>query len=131
MDNNSQLRPKFVLFFFALQTVLNWLYTLNIKSVAVNSDSSWFVILPILDYFYLAFAIIAFIGLYYRQTLGLILAYCVLMFGTIIAVVSYSFIYRENSVMEFLIIPLIAINLCIIFFMAYSHSFYNHNGTKS
>ncbi len=124
MDNNSQLRPRIILFFYLLQTILNWLYTDWVKSVAYETDNAWFVILPLLFYFYLAFAIIAAIGLFYRKTLGLILAYCVLMFGNIVAVVSYSFVYNKHYTLEMLIIPLILINLCVLFYMAFSHSYY-------
>lgn len=124
MDNDSQLRPKLVLFFFILQAILNCLYTMWVKSLVFVINSSWFVILPLFLYFYLAFAIIASIGLYYRKNLGLMLAYCVLMFGNVVAVVSYSFIYKKQFTIEMLIIPLIAVNLCVIFYMAFSHSYY-------
>lgn len=123
MDNSSQLRPWLVLFLFILQAILNWLYTMWIKSLVIFTNS-WFVILPLFFYFYFAFAIIAAIGLFYRKSLGLMLAYCVLMFGNIVAVVSYSFIYNKQYVIEMLIIPLIVLNLCVIFYMALSHSYY-------
>ncbi len=124
MDNDSQLRPRLVLFFFILQAILNWLYTMWIKSLVFFVNNAWFVILPLFFYFYLAFTIIASIGLYYRKTLGLMLAYCVLMFGNIVAVVSYSFIYKEQYIIETLIVPLIVVNLCVICYMAYSHAYY-------
>lgn len=126
MDNNSQLKPRFVLFFYILLVILNGLYVIRIRSVAdINIMSkSWFVILPMLFYFYLAFAIIAGIGLFYRKTLGLMLGYCVLMFGNVMAVVSYSVIYQNEYFMEILIVPLIAVNLCVIFYMAFNHSYY-------
>ncbi len=123
MDTDSRLRPWLVLFLFIVQAILNWLYTMWVKSLVLFTNS-WFVILPLFFYFYLAFAIIAAIGLYYRKSLGLTLAYCVLMFGNIIAVVSYSFIYNKYYIIEMLIIPLILINLCVIFYMALSHSYY-------
>lgn len=123
MDNDSQLRPWLVLLLFILQAILNWLYTMWIKSIVIYTNS-WFVILPLFFYFYFAFTIIASIGLYYRKTLGLMLAYCVLMFGNIVAVVSYSFVYNKYYIIEMLIIPLILVNLCVIFYLALSHSYY-------
>lgn len=123
MDNDSRLRPWLVLFLFIAQAILNWLYTMWIKSIVIYTNS-WFVILPLFFYFYFAFTIIASIGLYYRNTLGLMLAYCVLMFGNIVAVVSYSFIYNKQYIIEMLIIPLILVNLCVILYMAMSHCYY-------
>ena len=127
MNNNSQLKPRLVLLFFIVLVILDWLYTIEVQSISVLINNSWFVVLPLLFYFYFAFAIVALIGLLYRKTLGLVLGYCVLMFGTVMAVVSYNFIYQKQYLIEDLIIPLIALNVCTIFYMAYSHCYYKND----
>jgi hypothetical protein len=123
MSQNNDANPRLVLILFVAQVFINWLYISWIKAQPDIINNSWFVVLPLLGYFYLTFAFIASVWLYNKKQSGLILAYCVLMFGTTADVISYNVVFQKQWLIEQLIIPLITINLCVIFYMAY-HQIY-------
>ena len=86
--------------------------------------NSWFVILPMLFYFYFTFAFIAAVSIYQGKKFGIGLACCVLMFGTTASVVSYNVVYKREYLIEQLIIPLIILNLCVVFYLAYHQAYF-------
>lgn len=124
MDNTKEFNPRLILVFFILQVVANWLYMLWIEYQPDIIINSWFVILPMLFFFYFTFAFIAAVNIYQRKLFGLGLAACVLMFGTTSAVVSYNVVYKHQYLIEQLIVPLIIMNLLVIFYMAYHQSYF-------
>lgn len=105
---------------FSMQVIINWIYILWIKSQPEIIINAWFVVLPMIGYFYFVFAFIANIGIIKGEKLGITLAYCVLMFGCAAAVISYNIIYNRNPVNEQLIVPLITINILMVFYLAYN-----------
>jgi hypothetical protein len=123
MDMNSQLRPILALSFFISQASIDWLYVLWVKTQPILNNS-WFVVLPLMGYFYLTFTLIASYYMYKRNTIGLNIGYCVLMFGMITNVMSYSLVHQRHDMIEFLIVPLIITNLCVMAYMAYSQSYF-------
>ena len=124
MNQETQLKPRLVLLFFIAQVFVNWIYILWIKSQPDIIINAWFVVLPLMGYFYFTFAFIASVGLFYGKQPGLTLGYGVLMFGMMADVITYNLIYRQHNLLEQLIIPLIAINLCVIFYMAYNQQYF-------
>jgi hypothetical protein len=118
-----QVRPNLALAFFITQTCVNWFYVLWVKSQPIINNA-WFVLTPLIGYFYFTFAFIAAIWMYSRKAIGLNLAYCVLMFGSAIDVLSYSLVYRLDGIIETLIVPLVVVNLCVVFYMAYNQSYF-------
>jgi len=122
MNNHSTIKSTLILLIFILQVLIDCFYSVWIKSQPGMEYYAWFYILPLLFFFYFALAFIASIALYNRSKFGLMLAYCILMFGSTTSVISYYFIYRKQPIIEMLIIPLIILNLCVIFCMVYNRS---------
>lgn len=123
MNPRQPIQPKLVILFYLIAVCLDWGYILWVKAQPVI-DNAWFVLTPLIAYFYFTFAIISSIWMHYRKRLGLNLAYCVLMFGTAADVLSYSIVYNVNEWIAFTIIPLIALNLIIVFYMAYYQRYF-------
>ena len=127
MNNNGKrpLHSTASIFLFLLAACLDWSYVLWVKAQPIINNA-WFVVTPIIAYFYFTFAFIACVWIFYGKRLGLSIAYCVLMFGTAADVLSYSLVYQKNSLIEFMILPLIILNFGIVFYMAcYQSSFTN------
>ena len=122
MDNGKQFTSRLILSFFITQVIINWLYMLWVKNQPDIIINSWFVVMPMVGYFYFTFAFIASVWLFYRKQVGLYVAYGVLMFGTASAVLSCNIASGRNYMIEQLIIPLIAINLCVIFYTPFMHA---------
>ena len=120
----NQERPTLVLPVFIIQVFMNWFYIFWVKCQPDIILNSWFVVLPLLDYFYFTFAFISAYFLYLRKSLGLMLGCAVLMYGMVSVVVSYYAAYNKNDLIEVAIIPLIILNCCVILFMAHYQSFY-------
>lgn len=180
MTNLNTIRPTLVFSFYVTQTIVNWLYILWVQHLpgivigqsfmvlitltyfylvfaivavvllyfrklttlmlsyvmlslgvywALNSPglhtNAWFVILPMLTYFYFTFALVAGFWLYQRTQLGLIMSIGVLIFGVCADVISYYQIYQLNFLLEQLLLPLICINLFVLGYMAINHSYFN------
>jgi hypothetical protein len=123
MDMTTQLRPIYALCFFVSQASLDWLYVLWIKAQPIINNS-WLVVIPIMGYFFLTFTLIAAYYMYMRSKLGLNIGYVVLLFGMIADVMSYSLVHQRHDLIEFLIVPLIITNLCVMAYMAYSQTYY-------
>src|SRR3990167_10990136 len=86
---------------FTIAACFDWAYVLWVKAQPIINNA-WFVITPLIAYFYFTFAFIACIWIFYGKRLGLNIAYCVLMFGTAADVLSYSLIYQQNGFIEFM-----------------------------
>ena len=124
--NSTDQQPKqskTVILLFFLAVCMNWGYVLWVKAQPII-DNAWFVLTPLIAYFYFTFAIISGIWMHYRKRLGLNLAYCVLMFGTAADVLSYSLVANINEWIAVTIIPLIAINMIIASYMAYYQCYF-------
>lgn len=179
MYNKKVIRPRLVFSFYLTQIVVNWLYILWVQDLpgviisqwfmtfitltyyylvfaivavvllyfrklgalmlsyvmlslgvywALNSpginNNAWFVILPMLTFFYFTFAFIAGIWLYERKKLGLIMACAALVFGVAADTISFYQIYTLHFLLEQLLLPLICINLFVIGYMILNHSYY-------
>lgn len=124
MNRGSQIKPRLVIGFFTTLVMINWLYTLWVEMVPEIVINSWFVVMPMLGYFYFTFAFIALIGLYKRKQFGVMLAYGVIMFGSTVDVISYNIIYKRHFLLEQLIVPLLAVNLCVIFYIMRNQSYF-------
>jgi hypothetical protein len=124
MDNTSSFKPRFILIVFIIQVLINWFYSVWIKSQPDLALCAWFMVMPLIFYFYFALAFIAAIGLYYLNTLGLMLACFILLFGSTTSVISYIFIYRKEPLIEMLIVPLVIVNLLVIFYMASNKKYF-------
>ncbi len=111
-------QSKLVILLYLIAVCINWAYIMWVKAQPVI-DNAWFVLTPLIAYFYFTFALISSVWMHYRKRLGLNLAYCVLMFGTAADVLSYSIVAQVNEWIAFTIIPLIAMNMIIAFYMAY------------
>ena len=120
---DQKFKPALVIFVFAAQVLINWLYNLWIAALPIVINS-WFVMLPMLAYFYFTFALIAIIGLLKGTRVGLILAYGVLMFGATTNIVSYNVIYKLDTLMANMIVPMIVLNFCVICYMAVNNSYF-------
>lgn len=116
--------PAPVLLNFILLAIIDWLYILWVKAQPIINNS-WFVITPIIGYFYFTFAFIAAYYMHQRKRLGLGLGCCVLLFGMMADVFSYSLAWQRFPVIEFMIIPLIVVNTIQILYMAYHQQNYN------
>jgi hypothetical protein len=121
--NRDTARPRLILFIFIAQVMIDWLYSAWIKSVP-DISRSWFMIMPLIFYFYFALSFIASIGLYYRNALGVSLACCILLFGSSISIISYTFVFNKQPLIEMMILPLLILNLIVIFYMAYNKSYF-------
>ena len=104
--------------------LINWFYGVGVEMVREIVIISWFVVMPMLGYFYFTFAFIALIGLYKRKQFGVMLAYGVIMFGSTVDVISYNIIYKRHFLLEQLIVPLLAVNLCVIFYIMRNQSYF-------
>src|SRR3990167_6242 len=127
MNRGSQIKPRLVIGFFTTLVMINWLYTLWVEMVPEIVINSWFVVMPMLGYFYFTFAFIALIGLYKRKQFGVMLAYGVIMFGSTVDVISYNIIYKRHFLLEQLIVPLLAVHLCVIFYIMRNQSYFKGN----
>lgn len=124
MSSVSHFKPRLVIFFFVLMVVVNWLYTLWVELIPEIVINSWFVLMPLLCYFYFTFAFIALVGLYKRKQFGVNLAYGVIMVGSAMSVISYNIIYKRHFLLESLIVPLLAVNLCVIFYIMANQKYF-------
>lgn len=120
---NDNFKPTIVIAVFIAQVVINWLYNLWVAALPIVINS-WFVMLPMLAYFYFTFALIATVGLVKRTKVGLMLAYGVLMFGATTNIVSYNVIYKVDSLMANMVVPMIVLNFCVICYMAVNNSYF-------
>lgn len=180
MTNLKKIRPTLIFFFYVTQVIVNWLYILWVQHLpgivigksfmvlitltyfylvfaivavvllyfrkltalllsyvmlslgvywALNSPglhtNAWYVIVPMLTYFYFTFAFIAGFWLYQRKQLGLIMSLGVLVFGILADIISFGQIYQMNFLLEQLLLPLICINLFVIGYMIFNHSYYS------
>lgn len=123
MTNGKPLASKIAILLFIITACVDWAYIMWVKNQPII-DNAWFVITPLIAYFYFTFAIIAVTWMHYRIRLGLSIAYCVLMFGTAADVLSCSLVSKVNSTIEFMIIPLIVLNLFVVFYMAYNQCYF-------
>lgn len=123
MIDRQPTQPKIVILLYLIAVCLAWAYILWVKAQPIINNA-WFVLTPIIGYFYFTFAIISSIWMHYRKRLGLNIAYCVLMFGTAADVLSYSLVYNVNEWIAFTIVPLIAFNMIIVFYMAYYQRYF-------
>ncbi|HTM63033.1 MAG TPA: hypothetical protein VL360_00875 [Gammaproteobacteria bacterium] len=124
MLDDANVRPKLVMFFYITQVIVNWMYIFWVQTLPGFIINAWFVVLPLIGYFYFTFAAIATIGLWYRIQSAFILAICVLMFGITADVISYGLIYKIHFLLEHLLLPLLAVNACVIFYMIYNQSYF-------
>lgn len=126
MNNRTMVYKKYVMaLLFSTQVVINWIYILWVKSQPDIIINAWFVVLPMIGYFYFTFALIANIGIINGEKLGITLAYCVLMFGSAASIISYNIIYNRNPVIEQFIVPLIVINILMVFYLAWNRGYCN------
>lgn len=109
---------------FLMVAVTDWLYILWVKAQPIINNS-WFVVTPIIGYFYFTFSFIAAYYMWQRKRLGLGLAACVLMFGMTADVLSYSLAYNRFPIIEFFILPLITINVISACYLAYHQQGYS------
>lgn len=180
MTNLKKIKPAIIFMFYVTQVIVNWLYILWVQHLpgivigqsfmvlvtliyfylvfamvavvllyfrkltslilsyvmlslgvywALNSPglhtNAWYVILPMLTYFYFTFALIAGFWLYQRKQLGLIMSIGVIVFGVCAAAISFYQIYQLNFLLEQLLLPLICINLFVLGYMVLNHSYFN------
>src|SRR3990167_471947 len=118
MTKPKTIETTLLLASFIIVVMLNWLYTSWIKSLFEEVVTSWFLIVPLLFYFYFTFAVIAAYFMHQRKRLGLILACFVILMGAIIAVLSYAAVFKLSGIYELLIIPLIVLNCLMLIFLA-------------
>ena len=123
MANRTGNTPTLVITIFVAQVIVNWLYNLWVAALPIVINS-WFVMLPLLGFFYFTFAFISAIGMYKRTKIGLMLAYGVLMFGATTNIISYNVIYKQNAMMENMIVPMMVLNFCVICYMAVNNSYF-------
>ncbi len=123
MSKKSDSKATLVIIVFIAQVIISWLYNLWIAALPIVINS-WFVVLPMMAYFYFTFAFIAAVGLYKRTKVGLALAYGVLMFGATTNIISYNVIFNMNVFMANMIIPMIVLNFCVICYMAVNNSYF-------
>ncbi len=126
MDNDLQIKARLLAALFAIQAVLNWLYVLWVKAQPIINNA-WFVVLPLIGFFYFAFAFIACVWIVTRKTIGINLAYCVLMFGSAVDVLSYSLIYNKDSFIEAMMLPLLITNFIVVFYIASKQKYFRNN----
>lgn len=112
--------------FFMLAACLDWSYVLWVKNQPIINNA-WFVITPLIAYFYFTFTFIACVLIYSGKRLGLSIAYCVLLFGTATDVLSYSLVYQKYPFIAFMILPLILLNVCAVFYLAYHQSSFTND----
>jgi hypothetical protein len=127
MEKNTARSPTMVLLIFITQVLLNWAYILWVQYQPDIILNSWFVVIPLVGYFYFTLAFISAAFLYQMKKLGLSLGYCVNLFGTISTVISFLAAGNKNVFISFLIIPLIIVNACVIIYMAYHQASYQNN----
>jgi hypothetical protein len=122
MANSKQpLHTTAAIIIFILAACIDWSYVLWVKAQPIINNA-WFVITPLIAYFYFTFAFIASVLIYSGKRLGLSIAYCVLLFGTAADVLSYSLIYQKNAFIAFMILPLIILNFIAVFYLVYHQS---------
>lgn len=123
MAKQTNHTPALVIIIFVAQVIVNWLYNLWVAALPIVINS-WFVLLPMLGFFYFTFAFISAIGMYKRTKVGLMLAYGVLMFGVTTNIISYNVIFKQNEMMANMIVPMMVLNFCVICYMAVNNSYF-------
>lgn len=123
MAKQTNHTPALVIIIFVAQVIVNWIYNLWVAALPIVINS-WFVLLPMLGFFYFTFAFISVIGMYKRTKVGLTLAYGVLMFGATTNIISYNVIFKLNEMMANMIVPMMVLNFCVICYMAVNNSYF-------
>lgn len=129
MNDNSLIQARLVLITFVVLTLLNWCYVLWLRSHTEIMLNAWFTITPLIGYFYFAFGLFATVGLYYRNNLGLTLAYGMVLFGSLCAVMSYNAAFRQDGLFELTIVPLIVLNVMVACYISFYRGLFS-NGNK-
>jgi hypothetical protein len=122
MNIDRRSPSKFVLIIFIAQIIINTIYMLWVKHQPNIILNSWFVLMPLLGYFYFTFGFIAAAFMYQKKRLGLNIGFCVMLFGIVSVVISYFAAYQKNDLINMMIIPLIVINCCVFIYMAFNQS---------
>ncbi|VVC75599.1 hypothetical protein AQUSIP_08890 [Aquicella siphonis] len=125
MNKIIQGKSKMIVTLFLCQVFMNWLYVAWVQSHIFTSAHAWLAILPLFGYFYIVFTILASIELLHKTRLGLGLAYSVIMFGIVCAVISYSMVYKQDYVFGWVITPLIAVNFAVVFYLALNQTYFD------
>lgn len=107
---------------YLLMVLANWIYVDWVQSEANIVEATYFVLMPLFGYFYFTFAFISAYFIYNNTRLGFSIGCCVLTFGMIIDVVSYSVINIAGVMYEAIVIALVIMNAAIIFMLAASQS---------
>lgn len=125
MNTINDVKCKIIVGIFIFQVLLNWVFVAWIQTFVISNASTWLTILPLFGYFYIVFTILASIELLHRTKLGLALAYSVIMFGIICAVISYTMVHNQDPMFSWIITPLITVNFFIIFYLTLNQSHFN------
>ena len=117
-------QPLKVLLLFILLVCLNWFYVLWVKHQFATMINAWFVLIPVIGFFYFTFAFIASYGLFTQKKFGLDLAYGVILFGTISVAISYMLVFNQYPWIDLMIVPIFFINLCIVMYMGLNRRYF-------
>jgi len=127
MSKKWKSHRALILVLFSIQVVINWLYIIWIKKLFEIAISSWFLLIPLMAYFYFTFAVISAVLIHKKMKLGLSLGCCVLIFGVIADVLSYNAVFHLGGIYEMLIIPLILSNCLLMLLMVSYQSEFKNN----
>lgn len=117
MTKSKSMDTTLLIGLFSTLVVMDWLYVRWIKQLFEEVATSWFLIVPVLGYFYVTFAVIAIVYMRQKKQLGLVLGCIVILFGMIADVMSYAAVFKMSGMYELLIIPLIVFNCIMLIFL--------------
>ena len=117
-------KPTIILLIFILLTCLNWSYVLWVKYQFYMLINAWFILLPVIGFFYFTFALIASCGLYQQKQYGLTLAYGIILFGSVSAAISYMLVSYRDFWIDTTIVPLLLLNMIIVIYMGLNKHYF-------
>lgn len=121
MTKTFRTKTGLLISLFAFLVLLNWVYVLWVKNLFEDLATAWFVLTPLFGYFYFTFAVMSLIFMYQRKRLGLSLGCFVLLFGSILAMMSYAAVLKISDIYQLLVVPLIVLDALVMLFIV---SFY-------
>jgi len=118
MDKRGHHHIGPLLIYFSLMVLTNWTYANYMKYMFITVNSAWFKVLPVLGFFYFAFAVISLYYIYRRESIGFALGCTVILFGVMADVLSYVQVNQYGTTQGLLLTAMIIANAAVVILMA-------------
>lgn len=111
------LSMPLVVSLFVVVTLLDWYYAYAVQYQPGIIISSWSVVFPFVSLFYAVFSSTASYGLYYQQPWGLRLAAFMILYGCIIAMLSFGVAVRTYPEVQQIYVALLILNGLVLLYI--------------